>query len=80
VTRSAGISAGPGGADTGSANPDNFDGIVEDDAGANDMKVDRGLSPAQTLGAGRRGAVICAHFRCNLRTSTPRVVPIMIAT
>jgi len=35
----------------GSANPDGFDGIVEHDAGDDDMDVDRGFSPAQTLGA-----------------------------
>ena len=37
----------------GSANPDGFDGIVEHDAGDDDMDVDRGLSPAQALGAVR---------------------------
>jgi len=51
AARSSGILAGPGGASTGSANPDGFDGIVEDDAGDDDMEVDRGLSPARTLRA-----------------------------
>jgi hypothetical protein len=49
AARPAGILAGTGVG--GSANPDGFDGIVEHDAGDNDMDVDRGLSPAQTLGA-----------------------------
>jgi len=48
---SAGISAGTGGAGAGSAHPYGFDGIVEDDAGDDDMEVDRGLSPAPALGA-----------------------------
>ena len=50
VARSGGILATAGGA--GTANADGFDGIVEDDAG-DDLDVDRGLSPAQALGAVR---------------------------
>jgi hypothetical protein len=53
AARLGGILAGAGGASAGasSATADGFDGIVEDDAGDDDMDVDRGLSPTQALGA-----------------------------
>ena len=55
AARLGGILAGAGGSSAGasSATADGFDGIVEDDAGDDDMDVDRGLSPTQALGAVR---------------------------
>ena len=44
-------------------NSSGFDGIVEDDAGDDDLEVDRELSPAQTLGA-VRWRCFCSARRC----------------